>query len=206
LYREAVARHYQLKERAEAQARTRQQIVDAAIHLHQTAGPARTTITAIAEHAGVGRVTVYRHFPREADLFAACSSAYWERHPLPDPDQWRAIFDPETRIRVALTDTYSYHRRTAPMISRVLADASDSPRLMPYHRHWRDAAEIIAGGWKLSRHAHGRIRAAAGLALSFSTWQCLTSDQGLADREAIDLMTGLVSCLASTGNTSAAAT
>ncbi|MBO0830374.1 MAG: TetR family transcriptional regulator [Actinobacteria bacterium] len=192
-----MARRYELKARAEAQARTRQQIVDAAIHLHQTLGPARTTVTAIAEHAGVGRLTVYRHFPQEADLYAACSSTYWERHPLPDPEPWRAIADPAQRLRAALADSYAYHRRTAAMTNRVLADASDSPRMVPYHQHWRDAAEVVASGWKLTGRAHRRTRAAVGLALSFSTWQSLIHDQGLDDREAVDLMTSLIARWAS---------
>lgn len=192
LYRERVARPYELKARAEAQARTRQRIVDAAIHLHQTVGPARTTVTAIAEHAGVGRLTVYRHFPAEADLYTACSRTYWERNPLPDPGPWKGIADPAQRLRAALTDSYDYHRRTEAMTSRVLAEASDSPRMVPYHQHWRDAAEIVASGWELTGRARARTRAAVGLALSFSTWQYLTGDQGLDDREAADLMTDLV--------------
>jgi AcrR family transcriptional regulator len=204
LYREHVARRYELKARAEAQARTRRQIVDAAIYLHQTVGPARTTVTAIAEHAGVGRLTVYRHFPQEADLYAACSHAYWERYPLPDPGPWRAITDPSQRLRVALTDSYAYHRRTAVMTSRVLADASDSPSLVPYHQHWRDAAEAVASSWKLDGRVPERTRAAVGLALSFSTWQYLTSDQGLDDREAVELMTCLVTCSAGSGSTAVA--
>jgi AcrR family transcriptional regulator len=188
-----VSRRYQLKARADSQAQTRQRIVEAAIHLHETMGPARTAITAIAEQAGVGRLTVYRHFPQESDLFAACSGAYWERNPAPDPSRWSAIADPYERLRAALEESYAYHRRTAPMISRALADVGDQPHMIPYHQHWQQAANVVATAWKnLRGHARTANRAAIGHALSFSTWQSLTTGQGLTDHDAIELMIGMV--------------
>ena len=189
-----MARRYEQKARAESQEKTKQRIVEAAIHLHETLGPARTTITAIAEQAGVGRLTVYRHFPQESDLFAACSSAYWERNPAPDPRRWRNIPDAAQRLRVALEETYSYHRQTALMISRVLADVGGQPHMAPYHEHWRNAADIVVTGWSGRSRVRRMSRAAVGHALSFSTWESLTNDQGLSDREAIELMMCLVEC------------
>src|ERR1700733_14155740 len=108
-----MARRYEQKARAESQDKTKQRIVEATIHLHETLGPARTTITAIAEQAGGGRLTVYRHFPQEADLFAACRNTYWERTPAPEPRRWGDIPDAPQRLRVALEQTSSYHRQTA---------------------------------------------------------------------------------------------
>ena len=89
-----MTRPYQLKRRAASQIRTRQRIVEAAIELHQTIGPAATTVSEIAERADVGRVTVYRHFPDETSLSRACSGLYFERHPVPEPERWRQIADP----------------------------------------------------------------------------------------------------------------
>ena len=83
-----MARPYQLKRRAERQEMTRRRIIEAAIELHQTIGPAATTVSEIAERAQVGRVTVYRHFPDELTLARACSGLYFTRHPAPDPDRW----------------------------------------------------------------------------------------------------------------------
>ena len=68
-----MARTYRLKRRAERQDETRHRIVEAAVALHTTVGPARTTVSAIAERAGVQRHTFYRHFPDERSLGLACS-------------------------------------------------------------------------------------------------------------------------------------
>ena len=102
-------RTYELKRRAERQDQTRQRIVDAAIALHTTVGPARTTISAIAERAGVQRHTVYSHFPDERTLGLACSGCHVERNPLPDVTVWRGIDDPEGRLRLGLTELYAYY-------------------------------------------------------------------------------------------------
>jgi AcrR family transcriptional regulator len=58
----------------------------AAVEMHQDVGPANATISAIAERAGVQRLTVYRHFPDERALLSACSAHYAAGHPRPDPD------------------------------------------------------------------------------------------------------------------------
>src|SRR5215469_2787592 len=107
-----MARKYQLHQRAQRQAETRQRIIDAAVELHTTLGPAQTTVSAIAERAGVERPTFYRHFPDEHALLTACSSHYLVTHPLPDPTSWGLIADPQTRLRRALAEVYAYYRRT----------------------------------------------------------------------------------------------
>ncbi|HEY6582806.1 MAG TPA: helix-turn-helix domain-containing protein, partial [Rubrobacter sp.] len=65
---------YELKRRAERQEETRLRITRATLELHETVGPALTTRSAIAERAGVGRPTVYSHFPDDLSLGIACSS------------------------------------------------------------------------------------------------------------------------------------
>src|SRR4029077_9727775 len=88
-----MARTYTLKRRAEQQAETRQRIVEAAVELHSSVGPARTTVSMIADRAGVQRHTFYAHFPDERGVFVACSGLVAERDPLPDAEPWRAIDD-----------------------------------------------------------------------------------------------------------------
>src|ERR1041384_4638138 len=93
---------YEKKRRAEHEAETRRHITETAVELHGTVGPARTSISAIAERAGVRRSTVYRHFPDEAALFDACSSHWEAANPPPDMERWAAIEDAEERLRTAL--------------------------------------------------------------------------------------------------------
>ena len=47
---------------------TRARILDAAVSLYETVGPAGTTMSAAAAGAGITRSTLYRHFPTDADL------------------------------------------------------------------------------------------------------------------------------------------
>jgi AcrR family transcriptional regulator len=181
-------RPYRLKRRAERQDETRQRIVDAAIALHQTIGPSATTMSEIADRAGVGRVTVYRHFPDEGTLARACSGQYFEQHPLPDPGRWRGISDPALRLRIGLGETYAYHRATEAMMTRVLADARDHPVLAPYHAHWARAVDILAAPWRLRGRRRALLHAGITLALTFDTWRTLIHEQRLTDDQAIELV------------------
>jgi AcrR family transcriptional regulator len=185
-------RSYTLKQRAERQDETRERIVDATIELHQTIGPTATTISQIAELAGVGRVTVYRHFPDELTLARACSGKYLQQNQPPDPERWQSVADPEQRLRLALRETYAYHRATVRMFSHVLADARDHPVMVPYHQHWSRAADVLLEPWPAHGRRRTRTRAAIALALSFDTWRTLSEENGLSDREAAELGARLV--------------
>src|SRR5690554_6813567 len=107
-----MARKYELKARAEQQEETRLRIVEATVALHQQIGGPATTVSAIAERAGVERATVYRHFPDERALLTACTSHYISQNPPPNPQQWATIEDAEERLQTALCEIYAYHRRT----------------------------------------------------------------------------------------------
>src|SRR5687767_6704618 len=95
----AGGRRYRKRLRAEQEQRTRERITKAAVKLHGSVGPARTTVSGVAREAGVQRATVYRHFPDEASLFAACTAHYWAANPVPDPGAWSSISDPAGRLR-----------------------------------------------------------------------------------------------------------
>jgi AcrR family transcriptional regulator len=188
-------RKYELKKRAEEMAETHLRITEAAIELHGTVGPSRTTLSAVAERAGVERRTLYRHFPTEADLFAACSAHYFGAHPWPDLDAWRAIRDPRQRLEHALDELYAYYERTEPMLSNVLRDAElvDHARdsVAPLRASLEEAAEILIVG----RRARGRRRqlleGALRHAVAFSTWRSLSSN-GIGRSDAVKLITAFV--------------
>jgi AcrR family transcriptional regulator len=185
-----MSRGYQLRRRAEQQAETRQRIVDAAIELHSTVGPTATTISDIAARAGVGRVTVYRHFPDELSLAQACSGHYFSQHPFPDVEAWRSVADPHERLRVAVREAHAYHAATEAMMSRALGEARDYVVMEPYHAFWASAVEAVIAGWGARGRRRDRLRAAVALALSFDTWRLLVTEQGLSVEDAVAVAVG----------------
>lgn len=191
----AMARRYELKRRAERQAETRRRIVEAAIDLHTTVGPARTTLSAIAAKAGVQRHTLYAHFPEERDVFWACSGQYMERNPPPDPEPWRAVRDPWRRLEVALGELYGWFAENEGMLGNLVRD-------MDVHALTRETAEHHMGSWNAAvrevltdgLELCPRSRAALELALEFTAWRSLARGSGLATAEAVAVMVAAVRC------------
>lgn len=187
-------RGYRMGRRAGNVTATRQRIVEAAADLHGTVGPAATTISAIAEAAGVTRLTVYRHFPDEETLFAACAAHWAADLPRPDPAGWAAEPDPAGRLRRALGDLYRFYRAGEPMLTRALRDRDALPGRI---RAAAAAAEedrlgLLLGPFRARGSRRRRLRAAIGHATSFGTWRSLCHEHGLSDEEAVDLMVALV--------------
>ncbi|MFN3659486.1 MAG: TetR/AcrR family transcriptional regulator [Pseudolabrys sp.] len=182
-----MTRTYTLKKRAEQQAETRQRIVEAAIELHGTVGPAHTNLSMVAERAGVQRHTLYAHFPDERSLLMACSGMHSEQHPPPDAAPWRAIADRRERLRTGLSALYAYYEENAAMIACVRRDAEVHPlvrevsalRFGPHMAAYRDV---------LGETLSARQRAVLHLALSFYTWRNLVSESGLKVADAVAVM------------------
>ncbi len=181
-------RRYELKRRAERQAETRRRIVEATVQLHASVGPARTTISAIAERAGVERHTVYAHFPNERELFQACSGHWRELHPLPDGSGWEGIADPVRRLRTALHAIYSWYEGVEGDLSVFTRDAgAHSLTAQLVGRRERAIGSFrdgLAQGWPRRKAVH----AAIGHALDFETWRSLARRQGLSRKQAVDAM------------------
>jgi AcrR family transcriptional regulator len=189
-------RQYRMKARAEQEAETRLRITESAVDLHGTLGPAHTSVSAVAERAGVRRSTVYRHFPDERALFGACSAHWTSQNPPPDVGAWTALADPGERLEAALPELYAFYRRTEEMLDKLLRDAPVVPlvdELMGGFRAFiAEATEVLMQGRGLRGKARDRTRAAIGHALAFRTWQDLTRTQGLDDEAAAELMSRLV--------------
>jgi AcrR family transcriptional regulator len=189
-------RPYRMKRRAELEELTRRRITESAVALHGTVGPARTSISALAEHAGVRRSTVYRHFPDEASLFAACSAHWVAENPVPDIGAWAAIEDPDARLRAALDALYPYYRRTAAMMENLIRDEPVSEivreNFAGYRQYLAAARDALVRGRRSRGRARAREGAAIGHALAFATWRSLAIDEGLDDGQAAALMVRLV--------------
>jgi AcrR family transcriptional regulator len=183
-----------MRRRAEQMGHTRQRIVEAAVHLHGSVGPAATTIAGIADLAKVTRVTVYRHFPDETALFNACSAHWMSQQRLPDPGAWEQIGDPAQRLRTGLADLYRYYRAGADMLTHIYRDFAALPETHQWllrdldNRH----CQILAAPFPGEAGQRRRLRAVIGHASSFWTWHSLCLGQGLADQEAVEVMTGAV--------------
>ncbi|HMA01510.1 MAG: TetR/AcrR family transcriptional regulator, partial [Gemmatimonas sp.] len=201
-------RKYELKQRAERLAEVRHRILDAVVALHEELGPARTTISAIAERAGVERLTVYRHFADESSLFGACFAHFSEKVPPPNPATWSDIEDPVDRLRAALLAFYAYYERGEDMLSHVMQDAPRIPALAAVVRPWGEFVDAVRAalvkGWGVKGHARRHLAAALGHALRFESWQSLTRFEGLTRSDAADLMVALAQTAATSRGRSSA--
>jgi len=191
-----MTRTYTMTRRAERQAETRQRIVEAAIALHGTVGPAQTTISMVAERAGVQRHTLYAHFPDDRSLLVACSGSFMERDPLPDADAWRAIADQQERLRKGLLAIYDWYSRNARLVACVLRDAE-------HHAPTKEVVDLHMGPSMTAYHEvlgsalSAQQRPILYMALSFFTWRTLTQDAGLKQKAAVKAMVQAIASAAS---------
>jgi AcrR family transcriptional regulator len=189
-------RRYRKRRRAELEERTRKQITEAAVRLHGSIGPARTTVSAVAREAGVQRSTVYRHFPTDVDLFGACSQHWLSLNPPPEPAAWSVIADPGERLRIALGELYRWYGWAEPMMVNVIRDAPLVPAMERPVQAFRALLEgmqaTLMGGRRERGRDRRRVAAAIALALEFTTWHSMTREAGLRNGEAITLMAATV--------------
>jgi AcrR family transcriptional regulator len=189
-------RPYRKKRRAELEEQTRLRITESAVELHGTLGPSRTSMSAIAERAGVRRSTLYRHFPDEVAVFAACSAHWAAANPPPDLGAWAAIEDPDERLATALRELYAYYRRGEPMLANLHRDAPLMPTVAQffgaYHGFIAATRDELMRGRGVRGKAKRRVGGAIGHALAFTTWRSLAREQELDDSEAAELMSRLV--------------
>jgi len=192
---ETQKRTYRKRARAQAEEETRLRITEAIMNLHEEVGPALTTVSGIADKAGVQRATVYRYFPDVEAQVAACSAHWLSLNPPPDPARWMEIADPDERLRAALTDLYGWYERTESTVTKLYRDA---PLVPPIQARMEErgaamqymAEQLVAGRGLRGAH-RDRVLAAIGHALAFGTWLSLVREQGLANDQAAELMVAM---------------
>jgi AcrR family transcriptional regulator len=187
-----MSRKYELKRRAERRAETRRRIVAAAVDLHTSVGPARTSISAIAERAGVERHTVYAHFPDERALFRACSAHWRDAHPRPDVARVLDVQDPARRVRLALGEMYAWYDSVEPDLALFVRDAPLTVAGTETLGETLDQIARLADALARGLPRRKTVRAAIGHALAFETWRSLVRTQGLSQKRAVDAMVRFV--------------
>ncbi len=183
-------RHYVLRARADQVAETRERIIAAIMELHQEIGPRKTTVSAIADRAGVERLTVYRHFQDEASMFAACSHRYLELNPPPNPAAWAGETEPVDKTRRGLAELYAFFSRTSPMFEKVYRDVGEYAALKgimdQFDSHLRNLADDLAAAWPRDKAAERR-RVILRHATKFATWQSFAAE-GIDDPQKVALI------------------
>jgi len=189
--RKAEKRPYQQRRRAEQTAETRQRIIDAAIDLHTDIGPGRTTISVVAERAGVQRHTLYAHFPDERSLLMACSGETMLRDPLPDVTPWRDIARPKARLKTGLRALYDWYERNADLAASVMRDAEYDELVREVSAlRWGPSIALILG--VLGDGLEPRQMPLLQLATGFHCWRSLVQTSGMSHDDAVEAMTAAV--------------
>ena len=175
---------------------TRQRITEAAMRLHTTAGPSQASISAIADEAGVNRLTLYRHFKSKDDLFRACMTHWRDLHPPPDPEPWRAIPAFEDRIRIGLRELYAWFGANGEDLYPVYRDVVNTPESTRQARQATNdrMTDALLGDARLRTAERRRLAAIVGHFIGFWTWRSLVVEQGLSVRDASALAADLVLC------------
>ena len=188
-------RKYNKSLRAAQQDETRERIVEATVKLHEELGPANTSIKAIAEAAGVQRLTVYRHFPDDISLFQACTSHYLGEHPPPAISDWADIEDASERSRAALLAFYRYYRRTEKMWSAAYRDVDKVEAMQgpmgQFEAYLDQVRDDLLASWSAKQNDKKTLALTLRHCLRFSTWTSL-KNENLSDNKIVELVMGWV--------------
>jgi len=170
-----------MKRRARDQERTRERIVSATAALHGSVGPSNTTISAVAEKAGVQRLTVYRHFPTEESLFLACSSHWLNENPPPESSEWESETNARQRTAAALDAIYGYYGRTSSMWRLVYRDIDQIPAMQApldaFHDYLAGIRDDLVVRWQPKGRKSVLLKATVEHLLAFGTWDSLSRQQ-----------------------------
>ncbi len=184
-----------MRRRAELVDQTRLRITEAAVRLHTTVGPSNTSISTVAEEAGVTRLTVYRHFADLDELFDACRSHWYTTNPLPDATAWRSIPGLEDRARRAFSELYGWYREHGAELFPIYRDMATMPRSTQeeIRAQWAAVADALVDDLPVAPAARRTLRAVAGHLIGLMTWRSLVVEQGLGEDAAVDLAVRLLS-------------
>lgn len=179
-----MTRSYRMAKRAEAQEETREKIVRSAMALHVEQGVATTSYTDVAERAGVGAATVYRHFPTMGSLVDACGDHIWRGIAPPRPGEAAALFaglrSRRARLERLARELDAFYLRGAEALWAAERDRERVPELDRFlGRVDQGLAALVAAalGDDASAGAGKAVHALSG----FTTWRALAREGMEAD-------------------------
>lgn len=183
-----------MRRRAERVDETRLRITEAAMRLHTTVGPSNTSISTVAVEAGVTRLTVYRHFKDQDELFDACRRHWYTTNPPPDASAWRSIPDLEGRARRAFAELYRWYGEHGEDLYPIYRDMASMPQSAQddVRARWAAVADALVDGVAVAPRAVRWLRAVAGHLIGLPTWRSFVVEQGLTEEEAVDVAVRLL--------------
>ncbi len=191
-------RPYRLGQRAETTERNRHRILEAAYELIAEAGFHPVSVDAVADRAGVTRVTVYRHFGSKRGLFEAVSSHRMDQAKLARLDQARAHPDVVEALRGFLRESCRLMSEIGGTLRTSLEVARHEPEVAHildlgyYGRRQQSLEELatrlrdanaLAPGWTVRR-----VVDALMTVTSVETVETLTQRRGYSVRRAADFL------------------
>ena len=164
-------RNYRLSRRAEAAEETRRRIIEATYALHSELGVAATTMTHIAERAGVSIGSVYHHFPTYDDAIGACGQHSQELAPPPTDAIFAGLPSTEKRVQRLAEAIFGYYERL-PGFERVRRDRDKFPPLQGFFAAEERRRADLAGKALRARASDPRPATVAAL-LDIAVYQGL---------------------------------
>ena len=175
-------RRYRLERRAENAEQTRRRIVEATQALHSEQGIYATSMTQIAERAGVSVGTVYHHFPTYQDAVAACGRRTAEMAPFPTGQALVGMAGRQDRVRHMAREIFGFYQRL-PMFERVRSERWGMPPIQAYVA--QEESNRIALTREALRSSDLRLVTACAALLDVAVYSALTR-AGMTPTEAAE--------------------
>jgi AcrR family transcriptional regulator len=191
-------RPYRLAQRAESTEHNRRRILDAAYELIAEAGFHPVSLDAVAERAGVTRVTIYRHFGSKRGLLEAVNWHRMEQAQLTRLDEARAHPDVVEALRAFLRESCRLMSEIGDTLRTSLEVARHEPAVAHildvgyYGRRKRSLKELatrlhaedaLAPGWAIPR-----VVDALMIITSLEAFETLTRQQRHSVRRAASIL------------------
>ena len=183
-----------MRRRAQLVDDTRRRITEAAVRLHTSVGPSETSFAAVADEAGVTRLTLYRHFASHDELFAACMNHWRTQHPPPDVEAWGEERSLRGRLRRALDELYAWYADNQDDLYPIYRDGAFTPASThdARRRNIERMTDAILGSGNAATAASSALRAALNHVLGYWTWRSLAVEESCTHLQAVDLALAFV--------------